>query len=133
MYKRAAQALGKNMKQKNNSALSISKSSPSSSSSSDHEEIVVDTTGHSLISSSTQSVFEEMMNNASSPISEPAATTEVKDGTTVTNSCAPVIPTMQGHLNEFVTSIVVVGVGKGGGNAVNNMIVNQLHGTLIII
>merc|ERR1719162_666317 len=36
--------------------------------------------------------------------------------------------THQGHLNEFAPKIVVVGVGGGGGNAVNNMIANQLHG-----
>ena len=34
----------------------------------------------------------------------------------------------QGHLHEFAPRIVVVGVGGGGGNAVNNMIVNQLSG-----
>ncbi len=34
----------------------------------------------------------------------------------------------QGHLHEFAPRIVVVGVGGGGGNAVNNMIANQLHG-----
>jgi cell division protein FtsZ len=34
----------------------------------------------------------------------------------------------QGHLHEFAPRIVVVGVGGGGGNAVNNMIANQLSG-----
>mmetsp|Transcript_16681 Transcript_16681/g.31600 ORF Transcript_16681/g.31600 Transcript_16681/m.31600 type:complete len:496 (+) Transcript_16681:136-1623(+) len=34
----------------------------------------------------------------------------------------------QGHLHEFAPRIVVVGVGGGGGNAVNNMIANQLRG-----
>eukprot|EP00979_Chaetoceros_neogracilis_P006626 scaffold1345_cov265-Chaetoceros_neogracile.AAC.6 len=34
----------------------------------------------------------------------------------------------QGHLHEFAPRIVVVGVGGGGGNAVNNMIANQLEG-----
>eukprot|EP00555_Chaetoceros_dichaeta_P014947 CAMPEP_0198255154 /NCGR_PEP_ID=MMETSP1447-20131203/5348_1 /TAXON_ID=420782 /ORGANISM="Chaetoceros dichaeta, Strain CCMP1751" /LENGTH=537 /DNA_ID=CAMNT_0043941469 /DNA_START=199 /DNA_END=1812 /DNA_ORIENTATION=- len=136
VYKRAAQALGKNMKQKDDPALSNSKSS--SKSSSDDESVGGDSTGSS--SSSTQSVFEEMMNNATSPISdttheqqqqhdEAAAATEVKDDTPVMSSSgAPVIPTMQGHLNEFAPKIVVVGVGGGGGNAVNNMIANQLHG-----
>ena len=37
----------------------------------------------------------------------------------------------QGHLHEFAPRIVVVGVGGGGGNAVNNMIANQLSGKLI--
>ena len=35
----------------------------------------------------------------------------------------------QGHLHEFAPRIVVVGVGGGGGNAVNNMIANELNGT----
>jgi len=39
----------------------------------------------------------------------------------------PEMPTV-GHLHEFAPRIVVVGVGGGGGNAVNNMIANQLHG-----
>ena len=34
----------------------------------------------------------------------------------------------QGHLHEFAPRIVVVGVGGGGGNAVNNMIANELIG-----
>jgi cell division GTPase FtsZ len=34
----------------------------------------------------------------------------------------------QGHLHEFAPRIVVVGVGGGGGNAVNNMIANELSG-----
>lgn len=34
----------------------------------------------------------------------------------------------QGHLHEFAPRIVVVGVGGGGGNAVNNMIANELNG-----
>lgn len=34
----------------------------------------------------------------------------------------------QGHLHEFAPKIVVAGVGGGGGNAVNNMIANQLSG-----
>ena len=34
----------------------------------------------------------------------------------------------QGHLHEFAPRIVVVGVGGAGGNAVNNMIANQLQG-----
>jgi len=37
----------------------------------------------------------------------------------------------QGHLHEFAPRIVVVGVGGGGGNAVNNMIANQLEGESI--
>ena len=38
----------------------------------------------------------------------------------------------QGHLHEFAPRIVVVGVGGGGGNAVNNMIANQLSGMFCI-
>lgn len=34
----------------------------------------------------------------------------------------------QGHLHQFAPKIVVVGVGGGGSNAVNNMIANQLNG-----
>lgn len=34
----------------------------------------------------------------------------------------------QGHLHEFAPKIVVVGIGGGGGNAVNNMIANELNG-----
>merc|ERR1719491_307693 len=67
------------------------------------------------------------MTNSKSPISEPATstttTTEGKDEPAGSKN-----PTMQGHLNEFAPKIVVVGVGGGGGNAVNNMIANQLHG-----
>lgn len=37
----------------------------------------------------------------------------------------------QGHLHEFAPRIVVVGVGGGGGNAVNNMIANELNGVYI--
>jgi len=37
-------------------------------------------------------------------------------------------PVHQGHLHEFAPRIVVVGVGGGGGNAINNMISNQLNG-----
>ena len=38
------------------------------------------------------------------------------------------LPIHQGHLMEFAPKIVVVGVGGGGGNAVNNMIANELQG-----
>jgi len=142
LHKRAAQALGKNMNSKIDSSIdgnddkSTSSSSLSTPSSSD------DDSGGSI--SSTQSVFSDMMKNASSAISnnedanksidthqqqhqEEVVVEEKLENDNEVKS-VPEIPTMQGHLHEFAPRIVVVGVGGGGGNAVNNMIANQLHG-----
>lgn len=108
--------------------------------------------GNNNAASSTQSVFSEMMKNASHAISDnpdSSDTTPQKhqqqqqqqqqpkekhaeqmesDGDGAPKSQPPPLPFMQGHLHEFAPKIVVVGVGGGGGNAVNNMIANQLHG-----
>ncbi len=48
---------------------------------------------------------------------------------------APAAPLQQQHfqLHEFAPRIVVVGVGGGGGNAVNNMIANQLNGKFLFV
>jgi len=163
LHKRAAQALGKNRNNKIDSKIDANDDDESSISSSPSNKSYNSNAAAGSIST-TQSVFSEMMKNASSAMSDTQDHNNNNDhnnqndndnhnhneksndaqqqqqqqadameagGTTETNSAPkspPTIPNMQGHLHEFAPKIVVVGVGGGGGNAVNNMIANQLHG-----
>jgi len=169
LHKRAAQALGKNRNNKIDSKIDANDDDESSISSSPSNKSYNSNAAAGSIST-TQSVFSEMMKNASSAMSDTQDHNNNNDNdsdnqnhnqnqndnhnqnqksndaqqqqqqqadameagsTTETNSAPkspPSIPNMQGHLHEFAPKIVVVGVGGGGGNAVNNMIANQLHG-----
>jgi len=102
------------------------------------------TSSSSSAEGSDSGTVSEMVKNASSVVStdgggEKPPPVSVSNGSSADDGGAKMaeIPEMAGeaplpppigHLNEFAPKIVVVGVGGGGGNAVNNMIASQLHG-----